>query len=546
MFSVDFRELNANVDSFSHLFTTYLHNFSSVTKFFPGDFRSLESIVEKTNAIQFKKTEREILVHVLLEQAREFHSREQSRNNIELMNDENTFAIVTGQQVGIFGGPLYTIYKAITAVKLASLLRKKYPEKNFVPIFWMEGEDHDFNEANKVTLINGEQKTETFRYFPGGIPSEETRGAVGEIIFDFFFNEMKSRLFQSLSQTEFTESAVSMFSQCYCDGVSFTVAFARLLNALLGDCGIVFLNPNEKRLKQIVSTIYKKELQEFPRTSHLVIEQSAELEQQFEAQVKPRAINLFLLYRNGRYAIEPVENGFRLKGSHKYFSQLELFSLLEESPEKFSPNVVLRPICQDTLLPTAAYVAGPSEIAYFAQFKLMYEYFKIPMPIIFPRASITLLEPRVERTMEKYNLRITDFFSEKDLLMRNVTQRISEFSATEIFTETENVLQWQFEQLQLKLSAIDTTLVAALETSKNKILYQLSTLKERALASQQKKYQASLNQLEKSQLSIFPNESLQEREFNVLYFLNKYGMPFLEKLQEEIQIELCEHQFISV
>ncbi|MBM4166296.1 MAG: bacillithiol biosynthesis cysteine-adding enzyme BshC [Ignavibacteria bacterium] len=546
MFSIDFRELNANAEFFSHLFTTYLYNFSTVTKFFSGDFHSTESIIEKTNAIRFQQTEREILVNVLLEQASEFHSLEQSQKNIELLNDENTFAIVTGQQVGIFGGPLYTLYKAITTIKLASIFQEQYPDKNFVPVFWMEGEDHDLNEANNVTLINAEQKIESFRYFPGGIPSNEKHGAVGETIFDFFFNEMKSRLFQSLPQTEFTESVISLFSDCYRDGVSFNVAFARLLNALLGDSGIVFLYPNDKRLKHIVSNIYKKELQEYPRTSQLVIEQSAELEQQFEAQVKSRAINLFLLYHNGRYAIEPIENGFHLKGTHKYFSQQELFSLLEDAPEKFSPNVVLRPICQDTLLPTVAYVAGPSEIAYFAQFKFVYEYFNIPMPIIFPRTSVTLVEPRVARAMEKYNLRIADFFSKKDVLIQNVAQRISEFSAMEIFSETENVLQSQLERLQLQLSAIDTTLVAALGTAKNKILYQLTSLKERTLASQQKKYQSRLQQLEKSLHTIFPNESLQERELNVLYFLNKYGMQILEKLKEEIRIDVFEHQFLSV
>ncbi|MEK7262973.1 MAG: bacillithiol biosynthesis cysteine-adding enzyme BshC, partial [Bacteroidota bacterium] len=360
------------------------------------------------------------------------------------------------------------------------------------------------------------------------------------------FNECKASIFSSLSKTEFSEHIQKIFSSSYCDGVSFNVAFASLINSLLGDSGVVFLYANDRRLKRLLIPLIKKEITEHPKSSQIVIERSAELDEKYHAQIKPRPVNLFLFYNENRYAIDSIEEKFWLRGTRKYFAQEELLSMLEQTPEKFSPNVVLRPLCQDVLLPTVAYIAGPSEIAYFAQLKPLYEYFQIPMPIIYPRASITIIEQRVHNVMEKFNVQTEDFFRGKDEILQNVSKQLAEINIDEIFQHAEKEISFQLEQVRTALQPIDSTLVAAMENAHSKIVFQLNTMKERANASTQKKYQTGLSQIEKAFHSFLPNDNWQERELNSMYFLNKYGMNFLEKIQNELAPFIFHHQLIEL
>ena len=212
--------------------------------------------------------------------------------------------------------------------------------------------------------------------------------------------------------TEFTTKVLDLFRSAYRPGTTLSKAFVYLLNVLLENSGLIFLDPNTPEVKQLLSPIFKQELTNISKSCQLVISESERLEQKYHAQVKPRSVNLFLHQPGGRFGIEPHPDGFALKGARQYFTTEELLNLLEQSPESFSPNVVLRPICQDFLLPTISYVAGPAEIAYFAQFKLLYEYFDIPEPLIYPRASLTIIEERVQKIIDKFDLKLLQVFQE--------------------------------------------------------------------------------------------------------------------------------------
>ena len=546
MKTLDYRSLPLTSANVTPLFLDYLYDFPVVEKYYNGDYRADEFIAAHTEKISSFARDRETLAQVLWEQAEHFQCGAKSRAHIELLRKENTFAVVTGQQVGIFSGPLYTLYKILTTIKLTEHLAEKYPDKNFVPIFWLEGEDHDFAEMSSVSVLTADNSFQLFQYLIGGIPQEKNYGAVGEIIFDFFFNECKATIFSTLLPTEFSAQMKEIFSTAYSDGVSFNAAFVALINALLEDSGLIFLSANDRRLKNLLLPLFKKEILEHPKSSQLVIERSAELEEKYHAQLKPRPVNLFLFHSDGRFAIDSIDEKFWLRGTRKYFSRDELLSILETSPEKFSPNVVLRPLCQETLLPTVAYIAGPSEIAYFAQLKPLYEYFSIPMPVIYPRASATIVEQRISNVLEKFHLSIEDFFRGKDDVVQRISQQLSAINIEEVFQGAEKEITNQLEQLREALQPIDATLVPAMENARNKMLFQLHSMKERATAATQKKHQTALLQIEKAFHSFLPNDNWQERELNIIYFLNKYGMDFLTMLKTELSPFIFHHQLIEM
>ena len=410
----------------------------------------------------------------------------------------------------------------------------------------MEGEDHDLNEANSISILNSENKLYKHQYLPSGKEGEGNIEAVGEIILDFLFNDYADTIFSSISKTEFSGKVQSIFSENYKDGKTFSTSFASLMNNLFPNSGLVFIYPNDKRLKKILTPVFRKELETYPYTSQLIIEQSAEIEKQFHAQIKPRSINLFFFHNSGRYALEPSTEKISLKGTRIQISNEEINSLLQNSPESFSPNVVLRPICQDSLLPTVAYVAGPSEIAYFAQLKPVYKYFGLTFPIIFPRASATIIESRIKKILEKFQLDVIDFFQQKEKVIRKFSENLTDNNLKEEFVKFEQSINLSFDTLVPSLQSIDSTLIGSVDTSKNKILYQLNSLKERSFTALQKKNQTSIQQIEKVIDILFPFENFQEREINILYFLNKYGLDAIEKVSNELSITSFEHQLISL
>lgn len=543
---IDYRDLSSGEGTVSRLFVDYVTDYSKVQQFYNGNVQDPDDWRRLLKAVSERVLDRSAISQILSRQNRDYHCGVRTLANIDLLLDDNTVAVVTGQQVGLCTGPMYTIYKAITAVKLAAKLTVDYPDHKFVPVFWLAGEDHDFEEVSSFSVYNAAGELASFDYTIEGKDHTANFGAVGEIEFDASIENLWKSVQEALLPTEFRPKVLELFRTAYQQGMTFNKAFVHLMNVLFEDSGLIFLTSNDADLKKLLLPVFQKELASTPRSCQLVIDQSALLERQYHAQVKPRSINLFLFHEKGRYSIEPHPSGYALKGTRQHYSQTEMNALLLEKPELFSPNVVLRPLCQDVLLPTIAYVGGPAELAYFGQYKTLYKEFALPQPMIYPRASVTIVEDKVEKVLERFSLEPLQFLGDVELLKQSVAEEISDLKAEEFFTSASNTAKESLSQLRPALQSIDPTLLPALENTLGKIQTHLDVLKEKTIAAQKRQHEVSLRQIDKVALNLFPNGTFQERQINVLYFLNKYGLEFLRWLFTEVHIDKFKHQLLKI
>lgn len=544
---IDYVNLPHGENGFSNLFLDYISNAPGLSRYFEHNFQSFDSLPAFAENCPKRLAHRETLVEVLTDQNRRFGiTNETTFENIRSLGHEATFAIVTGQQVGILTGPLYTIYKTITAIKLARKLSENYPQYRFIPVFWLEGEDHDFEEVNHINILNSDAQPIESKYFDDEKPVLKNPGAVGEIVFDEHLVSFFESIDKVLPHSEFKQPLLELLRKMYQPGVTFIQAFVSMMNHMFGNDGLVYISSNDKRLKQILTPLFIKELSEYPRVSQLIIEQSAELEGQYHAQIKTKALNLFFFHKGGRYFIEPREHDFSLRGTRHFIPREEMLRLATEQPELFSPNVALRPLCQDTILPTFAYVAGPSEIAYFAQLKNVYRYFGMTMPMIYPRASVTLIEEKLERIMGKYQLGIGDFIGRKPDIEKKVIESVSEIKIDDMFLEASRRIADLANEMKFGINYIDSTLIGALDNTMLRIEQQLEVLKQKVTDAQRRKHEIALRQISKVANTIFPNMNFQERELNIIQIMNKHGLDFVRNISDEIAIAQWKHQVIEL
>ena len=543
---INFRQL-ADKEIVSSLYADYTAHFERVAEFYSGNYTAPESFRHKINQLQNKNYQRNILHRVLNDQNREYHSGIKTLAHIDLLSNDNTFVVVTGQQLGLFTGPLYTIYKAITAVKLADKLSQDHQEYNFVPVFWLEGEDHDFEEINKLNIINPTNDVAVIEYLIGGKPLERNIGATGSIVIDDNIEQFFASTAGSLMQTDYAAALLETMRGYYKTGNTFLKAFTGFFNHIYEDSGLVFLNSNTAEFKKILSPFFEKEINSNSEASKLVIQKSAELEEHYHAQIKAKALNLFMYHKGGRHLIEPSESGdYYLKNLRQRFTKDELLSIASTTPDLLSPNVVLRSLCQDTLLPTVAYVAGPAEIAYFAQLKPVYKFFDVTMPIIYPRASVTIVEEKIQKVLEKYSLDLIDLFGDVESIIAKVSDQVSEVKVDSLFDSLESRIKDAVNEARFGIQQIDPTLNGTIDSTLVKFQQQLDVLKHKTQKAQQQKEEISLKQIKKAAMNIFPRGNFQEREFSVVQYLNKYGPDFVKWIANEIVIDKFQHQIVNI
>jgi bacillithiol synthase len=536
---------------FNEFYIDYINNFNSLKDFFNYNFSEKEnifkSLVDKEdNYLNKKLFTRNDLADILMLQNKFFNASDATIKNIQLLRNENTFAIVTGQQVGMLTGNLYTLIKAISAYILSKKISEYFPDYNFVPVFWLESDDHDFLEVNNINVFNKNNELSKIEYFENGTPQERYLSPVNNIVFDDFIEKFKTDLKDNLLHTDFTESIFDFIDRSYKPGISFPIAFARFINYLVGDLGIVFCNPADKEIKKLLIPIFEKELNTYPETCEKVIETSAVIEQKYEPQVKPQPINVFYNHNNHRHLIEPrPENIFALKNSRQRFEKAQLLEQLYSTPENFSSNVILRPVCQDYLFPTIAYVGGPSEIAYFGQLKNVYEFFGVNMPVIYPRTSITLLENRVSNFITKNGLSLEDIFDDKKVTSK-LMNKINELKVDEIFGNLKDELNALYYSFGIDLEKIDKNLLNTFKNKNEKYLESLEYLKEKFVESQVQQNESAITKLKSTIQSLYPDEVMQERYINIVYFINKYGLDVIQKLIDSMDISDFNHQVIEI
>lgn len=536
----------ADIPGYRNLFLDYVYEFENVQKFYGNNFREISKYPETFKQLSTVERPHRKKLYEIIKSQYKFHKPSKlTQTNIEALQSEKTIAVVTGQQLGLFGGPLYTFYKAFTTIKLAANLKEIFDDYTFVPIFWMESDDHDFQEVRTTKIIDKNNNLKVIEY-DDNLPTEINRGSVGNIIFNENINACINELRTNLRKTEFSENLFSVISSAYAEGKSFKDSFGELFFKLFDELGLIIFNPQDLQVKALLQPIFKNELLNYTKHTTTIIERSAELEELYHAQVKVKPVNLFLTEDGGRYSIEPVANYFRLKGKRKKYSLDELLNILDTQPGRFSPNVLLRPICQDYLLPTGIYVAGPSEINYFAQVIPLYNHFNIPEPIIYPRASATIIEKNSATIIAKYNLSIEDFFIDNNTLLNKVVESLSEINIEELFENSKNQIEFVFDEIKEKLFAIDKTLLNSTSKTQQKISHLLEILKSKAKEAEIMQHKIIIRQIENTQNYLFPNKTLQEREINFIYFANKYGLDLFKWIFNELNINKFEHQIIEL
>lgn len=543
---IPFDQIPSQAGGFNDLFRDYCAAHAKVARFFPSDYRQDSAYSTMLEQPGPRPEERERLVNVLQEQNRILGASTATFERIALLRKETTFAVVTGQQVGLFGGPLYTLLKTVTAVRLAAALKAKFPSNDFVPVFWIEGEDHDFAEMNHATVLDQEGNPVRLEYLPGGVMPERNTGPVGEMVFDDQIHKPLEVLQSALPATDFTPELLKRLGHHFATGKTFGQAFGGWMHELFRDAGIVLISPNDPALKKILSPLFVRELSEYPEVSRLVITRSAELEQDYHAQIKPRSVNLFMFHKGGRYLIEPREHDFSLKGTRHFVPKEEMLRLAAHEPHLFSPNVVLRPVAQDMLLPTVAYVAGPSEVAYHAQLGPVYEHFGVRQPVVYPRASASFVPERTLRLLEKYQTDVADLVADLDGVTAAAVEQVSEVKLDLLFADTAARAREMVGELRFALKEIDPTLSGPVEGLEGKLTQNLAVLKEKAIAAQKRTHETAVRQLERAHGFLVPGGVLQERALNPALFLNRYGPAVVERLLGELVLGGDGHQIIPV
>lgn len=538
------------VPGLNALYKDYIKNFELVKDYYEYDYQTTEDflkcIEDKKKTYPSGKVNRTELANILIRQNKFFNSADKTYENLESLKDENTFAVVTGQQVGILSGPLYTIYKALNTIQLAEKLSKELPDYKFIPVFWLEADDHDFLEINNINILNKENELVNLRYFEGGAEQERYLKPATTILIDENFEGLIKQLEENLNHTDFTEAVLDYIRRSYRLGIDLKTAFARFLNYLFENSGLIFFDPTDPEIKKFLIPLIEKELNTFPKVCEIVIDTSAQLEHNYEPQIKPKAINLFYNHNENRYLIEPRDdNSLGLKNSRQKFEKSELVDSLSLNYSNFSSNVITRPIFQDFILPTVAYVGGPSEISYFAQLKNVYEYFNVKMPVIYPRTSVTLLESKSLQFFKKYDIELSEIFNQ-EAVNEKILGKTSEINLEELFNEyidEMNSLNYSFEK---ELTKVDKNLVNNFKNRNQKNFETLQMLKQKFIDAQINQNETTFSKMKSVYNNIYPESKPQERILNVTYFLNKYGMELIKLLKEKIDISEFNHQFIEL
>jgi len=490
--------------------------------FFPDEKGFAQLLAKKP----YQDFNRDILTTRLKEQSRLVaNTSEASLANIARLSDKNVFTVTTGHQLCLFTGPLYFVYKIFSTINLAEGLKKKFPAYDFVPVYWMASEDHDFEEVNNFNVSG---KTITWK--------SGQNGAVG----DFKTEELKN-IFPSIQdlfgRSENAEYLLSLFENAYLKHATLADATRFLVNELFGAHGLVIIDGNDKHFKQQFKKEFKKDIFD-QEPFELVNSAVKELEKSgYTAQVKPRNINCFYIEEGLRTRIEKSGEVYNLVGTKRSFTKKELEDILENSPEKISPNVVLRPVYQQAILPNIAYVGGPGELAYWLEFKKMFEALGILFPILVPRNFITVVDKQTVSKIEKLNFSIQDFYtSEQDLIKKLQVKKDTVF---DLSSETENITEFYSRILQ-RASATDKTLSGSVSAELQRTLNGFERIVGKTNRAIRRKYETEISQLIWVKQRMFPKNVPQERYENFSSHYLTYGKPFLDEIKTKTDPFLLE------
>jgi len=516
---IPFRDTNY----FSPLICDYLDEKEQLKPFY-NRFPKLENfeaqIAEKQ--AQFSDHNRKVLVKSLMAQYEGLQISSLTLTNLDLLKEQTTFTVTTGHQLNLFTGPLYFFYKIVSTINLCKKLKSKYPEYNFVPIYWMATEDHDFDEIN---FFNYDGKKVQW--------NREASGAVGELslegldaVFEAFGKELN-----------ITDNAVELkqlFKNAYLEHQNLTTAMRYLVNALFKIYGLVIVDGNAAELKQLFEPLMKQELTQ--NTTVEQVEQAStslnNLEHHYKIQVNPREINLFYLSKGLRERIVKVEGSYRVLETNITWTEPEILTELHEHPERFSPNVLMRPLYEEVILPNLCYIGGGGELAYWLQLKSSFEAQNVVFPMLLLRNSVLLVNEKQLQKLDKLEVSIQDLFLKPSDLRTKLTKQVSEIAID--FSKQMEHLKQQFAELYQIAAQTDKSFKGAVAAQETKQIKGLENLESRLLKAQKRKLDDYLKRVTELQEQLFPNQSLQERQMNFSEFYLDYGKTFFSMLTNDL------------
>jgi bacillithiol synthase len=526
------------------LVDAYFSEFSRVGGFFNGDFRDPDAFRRQGETVRRRRLPREALAEILRHQNKSYGCGPRTLDQIDRIVRDQACAVVTGQQVGLFSGPLYTIYKALTAIQLADDLDRKGPGAH-VPVFWLASDDHDAAEIDHISLVDKENKLEEIRC---AVPSRGSRIPASGLMLPPEIAEAVGSLKDLTLESEFKAEIVGHLQDAYRSGRSFPEAFGLWMTRLFTSRGLIFIDGSDPRLKEIGRDVFVREIAEdSPSTRAAAATSGRLLQNGFAVQIPLHEgiLNVFHVDQERR-TIQAKNGAFEIKGAAPRIEKGELLALAREKPFLFSPNVLLRPLYQDALLPTIAYIGGPGEISYFAQMQGVYEAFGLPMPVIYPRKGLTIVEKKIGHILKKYGLAVTDIWRDAESLQERISRNQIPPALQERLGLALGHVAEDMDSLKTEVMALDLTLGDSVDQAKGRMGHQLSFLEKKIVQAAKKRSETAIGQVGKAILNLYPGNHLQERVFNIVPYLIKYGYPFMDTLDRAIDIEEFGHQILSM
>ena len=503
---------------FNSIILDYLNQSPDLKQFYEFD-PTIDGFEEKIKSKVNLKLDRDLLSETILNQYK--HSGLEIKSvvnqNISLLKNENTFTVTTGHQLNLFSGPLYVVFKIISTINLSEKLRKKFPEFNFIPVFWMASEDHDISEINNINLFGKKISFETDYKGPAGKLKTEVASA------------MIAQTLEMIGTNNFAIELKELIGNAYKESQTLAQSTRVWIDSLVGKYGLVIIDADEKTLKNSFSKIAKKELEE-NFVLKFVNQTIKTLNENYEIQVNPREINLFYNHGLERNRIVEKDNHFSILNTSISFNREELMIELEKFPERFSPNVLMRPLYQEMILPNLAYVGGPAEIAYWMELKNVFKYLSLDMPVLLLRNCAMIIEENLSLKWKKLGFTIDDLFKDETQLSKLFLSqgKLKDFS-TKKFIEA---ISKEFLALGTEIEQYEPTLKPTVESELKKVINSVNTIEEKMIRASKKKQEVEIFQISKIKEKLFPNKGLQERYETILPFYLKYGSDFIGVLKE--------------
>ena len=527
----------------SALFRDYLYNFEKLASFYKYAPFAENGFAAAAADVRLGADHRRALCQALSNQGERYAADEMVSESLRRLSVEGCVSVVTGQQVGLFGGPAYTVYKAVTAIRLARDLTAQGVEA--VPVFWLASYDHDFDEVRRTTVLNGQAELVELED-----SSRPPRNApVGDVRFGPQIDRLRNRIARLWpKESAHRADEAEELLRGYAAGRSYSDGIGTLLQGLFRGQGLIVMDPRAGEIQRLAQPIYRRVLGEGPDLVPALLSQNDKLRAAgYHAQVDVRddTTLLFAEFDGQRRLLRRAGAGFATAGQNDY-SEEEVFGKLDDSPQLFSPSALLRPVVQDFLLPTVAYVGGPAEVAYMAQARPLFDRLLGRMPVVIPRASVTLVEPKVQRTLRKYALDIEKVFVPRVRLRGKVAlSRVPRRLAGKM-ERTAQRLDDMLASTQAAVGQLDSTLAGAAATSRNKMFYQFEKLRGKVASVQAERNGIVDRHTALLHNSLYPGKALQERRINFLSFVSRYGRSLVQYLLDDDALRGPDHRVIPL